>query len=118
MSDESTATAATTEPAYEGWAIVELMGHRQTAGLVREVQMAGTTMLRVDTPGPSEAEVLATQFYTGPAIYCVTPCDEATARRLLERQPYNLPPAVRLVLPRDEQPALTAPDHDDDERPF
>lgn len=103
---------ATPSPAYEGWAIVELMGHRQTAGLVREVQMAGTTLLRVDTPGPAEGEILATQLYGGAAIYCLTPCEEAVARRLLERQPHNLPPAVRLVLP--SPPALPEPDDDDD----
>jgi hypothetical protein len=65
--------------AYEGWAIVELMGRRRLAGLVSEVQQYGVTMLRLDVPGEGET-VLATQFYGGAALYCVTPTDEETAR--------------------------------------
>ncbi len=99
MSEEAT------QPAYEGWAIVELMGHRQTAGRVAEVEYAGARMLRVDSPKPDSAEMIVTQFYGGSAIYCLTPCEEDTARKLLARQPYNLPPAVRLVLPDPEEPA-------------
>lgn len=102
-------TDGVARPAYEGWAIVELMGHRQTAGIVAEVDVGGVRMLRVDTPGPA-GDILATQFYGGSAIYCMTPCDEKAARSLLDRQPHNLPPAVRLVLP---ERALPAPDHYD-----
>lgn len=110
------------QPAYEGWAIVELMGHRQTAGQVHEVTMAGSAMLRIDTPG-SNGETVATQIYGGSAIYCVTPCDEATARKALE-DAYSLPPPVRLALRQEEQATLPAPDDtgddepDDDEQPF
>lgn len=67
----------TTAP-YKGHAVVELMGHRRLAGRVEEVQQYGVTMLRLDVPGPDGATV-ATQFYGGAAIYCLTPCDEATA---------------------------------------
>lgn len=35
---------------YEGWAILELMGHRRLAGYVREVELAGTGMIRLDIP--------------------------------------------------------------------
>jgi hypothetical protein len=35
---------------YEGWAIVELMGHRRLAGWVQEVELAGAPMLRLDVP--------------------------------------------------------------------
>lgn len=109
--------AEATQPAYEGWAIVELMGHRQTAGKIAEVEMAGAKVLRVDTPGEN-GEMLATQFYGGSAIYCVTPCEEEVARDLLKSQPYNLPPAVRLVLPKDEPDLLPDYSDDDDVRDF
>jgi len=66
------------DTSYRGWAIVELMGHRQTAGWVTEVTIAGTVLLRVDTPAPEGDGVLASQ-------------------------PYNLPPAVRLALPAPEE---------------
>ena len=115
MTDEMTA------PAYEGWALVELMGHRQTAGRVAEVEMAGTKLLRVDTPGDGD-ECIATQFYGGPAIYCVTPCKEEVARSFLDSRPYNLPPAIELVMPKPERPALPvavrASEEDEDEYPF
>lgn len=105
------ATTAT-QPAYEGWALVELMGHRQTAGKVSEVTMAGSAMLRIDTPG-ANGEMVASQIYGGSAIYCVTPCDEATARTALD-DAYSLPPPVRVAL-RQEQAALPAPKQNGDD---
>lgn len=101
-----------TQPAYEGWAIVELMGHRQTAGLVREVTMAGNAMMRIDTPGVN-GEIVASQIYGGAAIYCLTPCDEATARAALE-EAYSLPPVVRVAL-RQKQAALPPPDEGEED---
>ena len=100
-----------TQPPYSGWAIVELMGHRQSAGLISEVMMAGAAMLRIDTPG-ADGEMVATQFYSNRAIYALTPCAESVARAMLASQSYNLPPAVQLVLPTEPTPALPAPDSD------
>ena len=40
----------TTEKTFEGWAIVELMGHRRLAGYVTETELAGAPMLRLDVP--------------------------------------------------------------------
>lgn len=37
-------------PAFESWAILELMGHRRLAGYVREITLAGAGMLRIDVP--------------------------------------------------------------------
>ena len=56
-------TIETTEAVPGGWAIVELMGHRQTAGRITEVELGGAKMLRVDTPRPDGAEVVVSQFY-------------------------------------------------------
>lgn len=64
---------------FEGWAIVELMGHRRIGGRVSEQEMAGTKMLRVEIPG-DDATTYATQFYGGAAIYCLTPTTEEMAR--------------------------------------
>ena len=109
-------TAENTQPAYEGWAIVELMGHRQTAGWVTEIELAGAKMLRVDTPRPDGIEPVVSQIYGGAAIYCVTPCEEAVARKVLATDRYSLPPAVRLAMPKTATPALPDHhDHDDDE---
>lgn len=66
---------------FEGWAILELMGHRRLAGYCRPARIAGADMIRIDVPwkDPEKGNRL-TQFYGGGSIYCLTPCDEATAR--------------------------------------
>lgn len=87
---------------FAGWAIVELMGHRQRAGEVREVEMFGARLLRVDTPTAGEP---VTEFYGGGAIYAVRPCTEDVARamaaRLGDPRPVS-PLAYRLAAPEPE----------------
>src|SRR5437660_9237278 len=64
---------------FEGWSILELMGHRRLAGYVTEQEIAGSNFLRIDVPGEGDA-VKATQFYSAAAVYCLTPTTEETAR--------------------------------------
>lgn len=66
-----------TDAAFEGWAIVELMGHRTRPGYAKEVEIAGGKMLRIDIPAP-EADV--TEFYGVASIYSIRPCSEQMAR--------------------------------------
>jgi hypothetical protein len=68
---------------FEGWAILELMGHRRLGGYVRQVDMFGASMCRVDVPATGD-EPAATQFYSGASIYCLTPTTEETAMRVAE----------------------------------
>ncbi len=63
----------------EGWAILELMGHRRLAGIVSETTVAGGAFIRIDIPGTGD-QGPATQFYAPAAIYCLTPTTEAIAR--------------------------------------
>ena len=86
---------------FEGWAILELMGHRRLAGYVREQDVAGASFVRIDVPRADvENEALATQFYAPAAVYCITPTTEETARRvavLAHPTPvkqWELPPAT------------------------
>ena len=65
-------------PEFEGWAILELMGHRKMAGYVREVEIAGQGMLRIDVP----SNPAATQFISPGALYALTPTTENMARRV------------------------------------
>ena len=81
--------------AFEGWAIVELMGHRRLAGFVTEQEIAGGAFLRLDIPGPEHPEddeddgpAVAlkggfeggvTQFYSPQAVYCITPTTQDIA---------------------------------------
>ncbi len=86
---------------YEGWAILELMGHRRMAGLVGEAKVGGATVLRIDVPGEGD-ELAGTQFYNPSALYCLTPTTEDVARILARRwgpstpvQPWELAPPSR-----------------------
>lgn len=68
---------------FEAFAVVELMGHAKIAGKVTEQVIAGVAMLRVDVPKTSKRDGY-TKFYSAGALYCLTPCDEATAQRAAE----------------------------------
>ena len=61
---------------FEGWAILELMGHRKLGGYVR---MNGP-MIRIDMHD-GEKEV-ATQWYGAHSLYCLTPTTEEIAKKL------------------------------------
>lgn len=95
-----------TDTTFEGWAVLELMGHRRLGGYVTEVELAGKGMLRIDVPG---ARASATQFYSPAALYCLTPTTEEVARALAARaQPE---PVHRWELP---VAAGSVDEHDDD----
>jgi len=92
---------------FEGWAIVELMGHRRLAGHVTEQDIAGQGFLRLDvhdSDGP-----VTTQFYSPGAVYCLTPTTEEIARGLGAR----LKPAP--VSRYELEPPKPDPWHDSDD---
>ena len=103
-------------PAFEGWAILELMGHRRLGGYVQEVTLFGAAMCRIDVPGPDGAT--ATQFYGGHAVYCCTPTTEETAKAVAKgAQPA---PVHRWELPAisNSLPAESADDSDENGVPW
>ncbi|MDE2098006.1 MAG: hypothetical protein KGL39_12205 [Patescibacteria group bacterium] len=85
---------------FEGFAILELMGHRKLGGKLSEAVIGGGSFIRIDIPGPDGT--VATQFYSPASVYCITPTTEeiasATARA------YKPQPVTRWELPQ-----LTAP---------
>lgn len=99
-----------TSEKFEGWGIVEMLGHRKLAGKVSEQVIAGSALVRVDVPETQQSKTVpgyggtvieTTRPYTKligvGSIYCITPCDEETARRaaaVIER--YNDPLPVTL----------------------
>ena len=115
------------EQTFEGWVILELMGHRRLGGYLREHELAGAAFLRLDVPGPAGSPV-ATQFYSASAVYCITPTTEELARavavrnqpepvrqwELPEREPQPLPPPLR-GLTRDGEDLETYEEEDDEE---
>lgn len=100
MSDEH-------EP-FEGWAILELMGHRRLAGRLTEQTIGGGAFIRIDVP--ADDGDAATQFYSPSAVYCITPTTEDIARKIAKRS--RPEPATRWEL---EPPRIAAeqPDYDD-----
>jgi hypothetical protein len=64
---------------FEHWCIVEVMGHTTYAGFVTEQEIGGGSFIRVDVPGTSDTQPFTKLLGHG-SIYCITPCDEETAR--------------------------------------
>jgi hypothetical protein len=69
-----------TDAKFEQWANVELMGHQRVVGRCTEEAIAGTNMLRVDVP--NAIGTFTTQYFSGGAIYRITPVSEEVARKL------------------------------------
>lgn len=59
----------------ELWAVVELMGHAQTAGIIRTSDLGG--LLRIDVP---TGEGFRTEYYGNLAIYAIRVVSEEIAR--------------------------------------
>ena len=111
---------------YEGWAIVELMGHRRLAGYVTEREIAGQPFLRLDIAGPPHPEddeddgpAVAlkggfeggvTQFYSPQAVYCITPTTQDIAVAIGRRS--RPAPVQRFELEPPRRP-VSVPDGDD-----
>lgn len=72
------------QTAFEGFAIVELMGHNMIAGYVSEQSIAGVAMLRVDVPATA-TQLAFTKFFGGAAVYGITPTTEEIAARAAQR---------------------------------
>lgn len=94
-----------TETTPEEWAIVEIMGHHQSAGRIQEVTRFGAQLLRVDRPDKDGG--FHTEFYGGQAIYRLRHCTEEIARRYAVESLYD----DRPIRPMDyrepvERPAL------------
>lgn len=101
---------------FEGWGIVELMGHQRTAGRLSERSIAGSNLLQVDIP--QEGDAFRTVFYGGSAIYALHPTDEPSARamaRAMSSRPvyeYELKNQLRIESPREPG---GDPDREDDD---
>ena len=110
-------------PAFEGWAVLELMGHRRLAGYLSEVTIGGGAFIRIDIPGtepegpeaayehPIITGIRTTQFYAPASVYCITPTTEELARSVAKRaQPA---PVSRFEL-EPVRPIDVEPDDEDD----
>lgn len=67
------------EASFEGWAIVELLGHRVLSGYARTVPLLGTEALRLDVALPDD-EPLYTEFFFAHSIYGIVPVAQEDAQ--------------------------------------
>src|SRR5690242_8772608 len=92
---------------FEGWAILELMGHRKLGGFVR---MNGP-LIRIDVH--DEEKPVATQWYGAHSLYCLTPTTEEVAKRITRS--YRPEPVTRFELalpaPRPHREFVEDPDN-------
>ncbi len=72
------------EKAFEEWAILELMGHRRLAGLVREETIGSASFIRIDVPD-GNGGFSTTQFYNPSSVYCMTPTTKEMAIQVAAR---------------------------------
>ena len=110
------------------YAIVELFGHTTLIGRIAEVERFGAKMLALEPL--FRDELLPAVFHGGAAIYRLTPCTAAVAYAKQPRREYQLPDAIRCIVPElllaaPEGGAVVheaGPDEDDltddEERPF
>lgn len=74
---------------FEEWAVLELMGHQQIAGLLTEQEIAGHAFLRVDVPALKTATGIElagyTKYFGTGSVYAIHPCSEELARKAAER---------------------------------
>lgn len=83
-------------PAGE-YAIVELFGHTTLVGRIAEVERFGAKMLAME---PLFAGTLLPPIYHGgAAIYRLTPCSAEVAAARQPRHEWQLPSAVRCIVP-------------------
>lgn len=105
---------------FEGWAILELMGHRTRHGYLREVEIAGGKMFRIDIPVTDTENV--TEYYGCSAVYSMRPAHERLVRDQMRDYGDDPRPVAPLdYRPREQLPAPEPPPPDfdpDDERPF
>ena len=124
------------KPNFEGWAVVEQMGHNRYAGRISELVLGGASLIRLDVPeipervekyrdwdyggGVSKAvmkqrTIPARQAYTkfiGPSsIFAITPCTEEVARAAAEQ--IREDPISCVTLPEPLQIAAAEPDDDE-----
>jgi hypothetical protein len=122
-------TAAATGNPWEAvadgdYAIVELFGHTTLVGRITEVERFGAKMLAMELL--YGGKLLDPIYHGGAAIYRLSPCSRQIAWQRQHSELWQLPPAIRAVLPPELLPApqATLPldeeycPPDDDDSPF
>lgn len=124
-----------TQAKFEGWAIVEMMGHQKEIGYVTTEYYGQAALFRVDTPELPEREFVLTRptstsegwspagskvkreampaksrLVSPGSLYAVNPCTEEAARTALE----HLVARPLILIEAPARPALADPNDDTD----
>ena len=96
---------------FDGWAIIEFMGHRKRAGQVKTADIGGTAVFQVTTQTPDGQPLV--EVYAASSLYCLTPVTEDVARNVAGRinpapiSPWDLPTNVREAMRAIEAKSTT-----------
>jgi hypothetical protein len=90
-------------PAFESWALIELMGHRRVVAKVSEQTIAGHGFIRLDEPAVDGHEP-RTQLVAPGAIYAMHPMTEELA--MLYAAKWRSAPLTQWDLPEQWREAL------------
>lgn len=124
---------------FEGWAIVEMMGHRREIGYVTTEHYGAASLFRIDSPEFQEREftlgrpeyiggrmapagstvkreaIPAKSCLIGPgSVYALNPCTEETARKAIEQGIHR--PLILLSVPERPQIASGQDGEDEEEQ--
>lgn len=124
---------------FEGWAVVEMMGHRKEIGYVTTQAFGQAVLFRVDTPElpDREFELTAPEYVGGSwtpsgakvkrsaspsrsclvapsSLYAINPCSEEAARSAIEAAVHR--PLILVEMP--PMALLPPAETEDDEEPF
>lgn len=88
-----------TQTAYEGWALLELLGHRQRVGKVSEAEIYGGKLIKIDIPVKELDGEYVTEYYGCASIYALRPISEDIAQSYITRLGDPRP-----IRPADYQP--------------
>jgi hypothetical protein len=128
----------TQQATFEGWAIVDVLGHQRYVGFVTTQAFGQAVLFRIDVPALDERERItkapgyvgndyvpagttvkegAVQGYTklvgSGSIYTITPCTEEAAIAAVEG--IQRRPLMNVTLPPDATAALPPHEQDDDQ---
>jgi hypothetical protein len=108
---------------FEGWAIVEIFGHRRIAGFVREVEIFGVKMAQVEVPALPEMRLIFgtaaalpafVQRLAGAAIFSITEVTEEAASQAAANIRAHAPTEITSEF-APSMPRLAAAEPDDDD---
>lgn len=141
MSTE-TSISGPQQSTFEGWAVVELMGHQKEIGFVTTQAFGQAVLFRVDQPDLPEREFTLTQpewvtvegeglwlpagsvvkraavpprtrLIAPGSLYAINPCTEEAARTAIERNISR--PLILVNMPQGKALPLPSVDEDDDD---